>query len=301
MSLLSTPVLRDFLKKHADHAAGPRVAVFDCDGTMIKGDIGEAMLYHQIEHFHFRRSPADIWQDHPERERLDSLFRRLAGMSPGERRTDASFEHFAAMVLFRYFGQIADGNVEKACADIVRLFAGHTPAEVREIADSTFRSESAAPLAERTLGGYSRPRGVRYIAETLEVFRALQEAGFSLWVVSGSNRWSVESVFRRLGLPVDRVIGIELEPRDGILTATAVEPVPIHRKKVDALRAREAAAPVLVASDSRLDLPLLEYSSDIRLFINSRRKTSAEFFALTGAKRDDRWVVVEHPTLLDHE
>ena len=300
MSVLNTPALQDFLKKHLNHASGPRVAVFDCDGTMIKGDIGEAMLYHQIEHFHFRRSPANVWEDHPERGTLDALFQHLARLSAEERRKDSAFEQFAKAVLSWYFGQIADGKVEKACTDIVRLFTGYTLPEVREIAEATFRSESTAPLAERTLGGYTRPRGIRYIAETLDVFRALQHSGFSLWVVSGSNQWSVESVFRRLALPLDHVIGIDLEVHNGLLTAAAVEPVPIHKKKIEALRARETAEPLLIASDSRLDLPLLQYSADIKLFINSRRKTSAEFFELTGVARDDRWVVVEHPTLLDH-
>ena len=87
MSILHNQTIKDFLQRHADHGRGePKLAVFDCDYTMIQGDIGEAMFYRQIREFLFRMSPADIWTDHPRRRELDRLFRALSPLSPAERR-----------------------------------------------------------------------------------------------------------------------------------------------------------------------------------------------------------------------
>ena len=291
------PVLRKFLDAHSNHRENHPVAVFDCDGTMIRGDIGEAMLYQQIEGFHFKVSPASVWQDHPSADRLDALFTALVQVHGAPRINHPAFEPFAKMILDRYFGQIADGSVEKACGDIVRLFSGFPENDVRALARATLASEVRTPLSIRTLGGYSRPRGIRYLNETLALFRTLQEMQFDIWVVSGSNRWSVESVFIPLGIPRERIIGIELEQRNGVLDNLIVQPVPVRENKVAALMKAEPRVPLLVASDSRNDLPLFRYSAGIKVYVNSRRKESAEFFAGTTIVRDDSWAVFERPTL----
>src|SRR5271166_4766338 len=78
MSILREPAVAAFLARHRDHAPGPRpMAVFDCDGTVIQGDMGEAMFYRQIEHFHFRRSPALVWPDHPRSGEIGRLYGEL--------------------------------------------------------------------------------------------------------------------------------------------------------------------------------------------------------------------------------
>ncbi len=296
MTIPDDPVLRRFLAAHADHASEQVVAVFDCDGTIIRGDIGEAMLYHQIERFNFRISPAQVWEDHPHRGELGDLFRTLDGAAPAQRARHDAFEPFARMILAWYFGQIEEGKVAKACADIVRLFAGYSPAELRTLADETLSAERSAPLSDRTLGGYTRPRGVRYFRESVAILRKLQELHFDIWVVSGSNRWSVESVFRPLGVPPERIVGIDLTTDHGICTADVTHPVPVRENKVTALKLREPRVPLLVASDSRNDLPLFLYASDVKLYINSRRKKSSEFFSLSDIVRDESWIVVERPT-----
>jgi phosphoserine phosphatase len=297
MPILDDPILHQFLASHSNHTGENHVAVFDCDGTIIKGDIGEAMLFHQIEHFHFRVPPAAVWEDHPRRDELNGLYESLARIDPLVRTRHTAFEPFARMILSWYFGQISEGKVEKACSDIVRLFAGFTRAEVQTIAEATFSVEAAAPFSERTLGGHTRPKGIRFIAETVEVLRRLQELNFDIWAVSGSNRWSVEAVFRRVGVESDRVIGIDLVESNGVFLPEVITPVPIRDKKIDALTMRERRIPLLAASDSRNDIPLLAYATELKLFVNSRRKNSSEFFSLSNLQRDSSWVVIERPTI----
>jgi len=300
MSILDHPAVARFLAAHPGAGGGPPpLAVFDCDGTVIRGDIGEAMFYRQIEHFHFRRSPADVWRTHTRRDRLAVLFARLLPMEPAARGADPAFEEFAGMLLDWYFGGIAAGRVTEACADIVRLFAGYTVEEVRAIARATFAEELASPLGTRRLGNRELPRGARYLAESVELLRALAARGFDIWAVSGSNAWSVEPVFERLGVPPARVIGIALESEGGVLADRAAAPIPIREGKVAALRALTPEVPLLAASDSKNDIPLLLYARGLRVRVNSRGRDTDDFFRAAGTAPDGTWVNVDRPRIMD--
>lgn len=298
MSILSDPKFTAFLSRHANHASDPRpVAIFDCDGTVIKGDVGEAMFYRQIEQFLFRRSPAELWPDHPRRGELDERFRRLSALGAGERNDSPDGTPFAEILLSYYFGQIAEGLVAKACADIVRLLAGFTPVEARAIAAQTFADELAAPLSTRRLGGRDLPRGIRFIAEALDLIGELQKRNFEIWAVSGSNKWSVEPVFEALGIGHDMIVGLELRERDGVLIPEPIEPIPIREGKIPAFQRSSTRVPVLVASDSKNDVPLFLYSSDLKVRINSRNRDTDDFFRFAGVPADGRWILIESPRL----
>ncbi len=255
------------------------------------------MLYYQIENFLFKVSPATVWPDNPQRNDLDDLYHQLAAAPPGQRYTHPAFHLFADVILGWYFGQINDGKVEKACADIVRLFAGYSLAEVRQISDRVFEDERSSPLTTRRLGTRILPKGVRYIKESVDLIRELQRLNFHIWAVSGSNKWSVEPVFRQLGIGPEKVIGIELDEEKGVLTSRAVAPVPIRQNKVHAYEKHTTAVPVLVASDSRNDIPLFLYSSELKVRINSRNRNTEEFFREGKVARDDHWIVIEQPTI----
>ena len=144
---LKTPASRRFSPRTPTTARDPRpLAVFDCDGTVIQGDIGESMFYRQIRHFHFRRSPAEVWKDHPRRPSSGGC---MISWPPSPARHGGQPRlrpPFAEILLGWYFDQIASGAVTKACADIVRLFAGYTPAEVRSLARETCDEEFSSPF-----------------------------------------------------------------------------------------------------------------------------------------------------------
>ena len=133
----------------------------------------------------------------------------------------------------------------------------------------------------------------------MDLIGALTALRFDIWVVSGSNRWSVVPVFRRFGIPEDRVIGIDLKVRDGLLTDSAEEPVPIRSAKIDALRRHTLRIPVLTVSDSKNDIPLLLYSAGLRVRINSRKRDTADFFRTAGTVPDDTWVLVVSPHIME--
>lgn len=297
-SILQNSNLIRFLETLPLSASAPPIAVFDCDGTVVKGDVGEAMLYYQIEHFLFRQSPAEIWTDHPERTRLGGYFEALARVPAGDVQTQPAFAPFADMILDWYFGQIDGGKVAKACADIVRLLAGFTPRETRTMASQSFLRELESPPGERTLGRRSLPRGARYIKESVELLQELQRRGFSIWALSGSNKWSVEPVFARLSVPPEHVIGLEVHTVAGTLTSTEIHPVPVRKGKVDAMRLAIPYPPVLTASDSRNDIPMLLMSTGMKVRINSRGRSKEDFFNDVGSPPDASWINIEEPTVL---
>jgi phosphoserine phosphatase len=300
MAILDHPAISAFLQEHRNHSPGsPPLALFDCDGTVIRGDIGEAMFYYQIERLLFRRSPAEVWTDHPRRDFLDTTYRTLARAQRNERNSLPEFQSFAEILLSWYFDRIEAGRVIEACVDIVRLFAGYTLGEVRAIADATFAEELAAPQGERRLGNRVLPRGIRFIGEATELLGELRKHHFEIWAVSGSNRWSVEPVFRKLGIPADHVIGIELATHDGILTDTALEPIPIRDGKIRSIAQRTSRRPVLTVSDSKNDIPLFLYSSGLKVRVNSRGRDTDDFFRAAKVTRDASWVLIESPTLLN--
>jgi phosphoserine phosphatase len=299
MSLAQHPAISRLLNEARATKNGSRpLAVFDCDGTVIKGDIGEAVYFRQIEEFFFRRSPAEVWTDHPDRATLDTHYRALAGVDPAARRSHPSFTPFAEMMLAWYYDQLAANLVHKGCADVVRAFAGFTVAEVRTFSADTLARELQVPLGEKPLGRRMVHSGVRFLSEATDLINVLNENTFDIWAVSGSCKWTVEPVFARFGVPFDQVIGITVEEHNGKATDVAVHPIPIRAEKIDALKGLEPRVPLFAASDSRNDIPLLLYATTTRVWINSRRRSAEEFFAAVGTPPDDRWIIIDEPTVL---
>ncbi len=301
MSEAFPPEIEKFLKQFGDnHVPSKRpVAVFDCDGTIIKGDIGEAMFYHQVERFLLRESPANIWVDHPKREELDNLYTTLASL-PAEKRThDRRFISFAETMLEWYFDQLVEGKVEKACSDIVKLLTKFSEDEVHRIAAATLKDELEAPISVRKIGKHEIPNGIRYIRETVALLRQLQARHFDIWIVSGSNRWSVEAVFESLNIPKDHIIGIELQSVNNMLGTRVQTPVPVLQGKVEALQQFIQDSPMIFVSDSAFDLPLFEYSIGLKVFVNSRMESSYSFFKNSQITPDASWAVFENPTLME--
>ena len=75
--------------------------------------------------------------------------------------------------------------------------------------------------------------------------------------------------------------------------------MPIREEKVSALRQRNPAPPLLVASDSKNDIPLFREAQELRVRINSRNRDTEDFFRSYGTPRDDTWVLIEEPELVE--
>jgi phosphoserine phosphatase len=85
----------------------------------------------------------------------------------------------------------------------------------------------------------------------------LTARGWEVYVVSASNRWSVEIGAASLGVPSERVIGLSVVVEDGRLTDRVVEPVPTLEGKPTLLRKAAGRDADVAFGNSVLDLPLL--------------------------------------------
>ncbi len=290
------PKLEHVLQRYSNTAETP-VAVFDCDNTLIKGDIGESMFYFQLEHFLLRVSPAILWPDHPKKEELKNLYDGLSALPAEKAVHDRRFISFAELMLDWYFDQLAEGKTAKACSDIVRLLADFTPEETRQIAHTTMTRELSSPIGTHMTGRHVIPRGIRFIKESVELLKRLRTMGFDIWVVSGSNQWSVEAVCEHIGVPKDHVIGISLKEKDGAFIPEVQQPVPVLKGKIGALQQRVMAAPLIVVSDSTYDIPLFNYATDLKVLVKS--SNGQDFFLKGNVTRDEHWLFIETPTLTE--
>jgi phosphoserine phosphatase len=202
------------------------------------------------------------------------------------------------LILSWYFDQLAAGKTEKACADIVRLFAGFSRSELRKIAEASAEDELKSDFTKRRLGRYTLPKGIRFIGESVALLRGLRRARFDVWVISGSSRWGVAAVLKRLRLPSNRIIGIDLVEVDKTLSSSVKRPVPVLKGKVSSLKHVLRTRPEIVVSDSKYDIALFNYSADSKVLIHSNNGRASRFFSEGRINRDDSWAVIERPTLL---
>jgi phosphoserine phosphatase len=140
----------------------------------------------------------------------------------------------------QYLDRFSQGAGE-AFAYAGRLMAGLSEDLVREVSARVYAADFRA----------------RVFPEARWLLEVLIERGWEVYVVSASNRWSIEVAARDLGLPAERVVALDLETAGGVLTTQVRLPVPTLEGKPSLLRARAGRAADLAFGNSLLDLPLL--------------------------------------------
>jgi HAD superfamily phosphoserine phosphatase-like hydrolase len=138
----------------------------------------------------------------------------------------------------------------------------------RRVAESrvdgyTWAVQIMAGLREEDLRLWSRQMAAAWPnlrAPMVDVVAGLQAEGFETWIVSASNRWIIEAAAPAVGIPVERVVGIEVQVDAGALTSRAVYPRPCGQGKVDAIQKRIGVKPVLAFGDSMGDFEMLAYA-----------------------------------------
>jgi phosphoserine phosphatase len=122
-----------------------------------------------------------------------------------------------------------------------RLMRGLDEATVREVSERVFAERFANAVFPV----------VRFCLEHLAA------RGWDVYVVSASNRWSVEIGAAKLGIAPERVIGLSVAVEGGRLTDRLVGPVPTLEGKPVLLRQIAGRDADVAFGNSVLDLPLL--------------------------------------------
>jgi phosphoserine phosphatase len=140
-----------------------------------------------------------------------------------------------------YLG-LFDQGPAAAFAYAGRLMAGLSETEVRETSARVFAADFTGRIFPET----------RWLLETLA------GRGWQVYIVSASNRWSIEvAAAATFGLTGDRVVALDVEVEGGVLTDRVCLPVPTLEGKPRLLAARSGRSPDLAFGNSILDLPLL--------------------------------------------
>ncbi len=126
----------------------------------------------------------------------------------------------------------------------------------------TWVIQAMAGLAEADVQRWCRQLAAawsNYRPQMHKLIAGLQQEGFEAWIVSASNRWIVHAGAPTMGIPQDKVIGIETQVADGLITDIPVNPRPCNQGKVEAIQHHIGVRPTFAFGDSMGDFEMLEY------------------------------------------
>ncbi len=127
----------------------------------------------------------------------------------------------------------------------------------------TWAVQVMAGLTEEQVNTWCRQLAAawpNYRAAMRGLIAGLQAEGFETWIVSASNRWVVHAGAPHIGIPQDKVLGIETAVEDGLLTTRPIYPRPCNQGKVDAIQKHIGVRPCFAFGDSMGDFEMLAYS-----------------------------------------
>lgn len=272
-----------------DGAPSP-IAVFDFDQTCIYGDIGELFSHYLIEEMAYRFDLQAFWDlidPRDGRDHIRGLIAALAKLPGDARRQSEEYREYLAELGAVYERKYHRDGAAACYEWAVRLHVGMTPAQIHRLTLEAMRREIQAPITREvrhTARGESVviERGIRIHQEIRTLMGVLERLGFEVWIVSATNRWSVEAFARHsFGIPASRVLGNQLygqappdEPlrlcarADDELSSTTCLPVLYRQGKVDIIREQVGRRPALAFGDTTTDFEMLCDATELAVLID---------------------------------
>jgi phosphoserine phosphatase len=285
---------------------GRKVAAFDLDGTCVHHDTGEAVFYAMAREGLFDvealLSCDEVWEPFDRTAGLVSPRHSLERFAADR----ANLPQMAVAMIDGYQRLLSQAGRETAYFWAAQVLCGLSPQRVREISRRVLAEECARPLGTERLAGEGEAgpveiaRGLRPYPAMARLIRRLQEAGVETWIVSASNRWTVE-VFagEHLGIGPERVLGIAPLLAGGRITARRDPEMPVTggAGKVEAIDLGIGIRPVLAAGDSMGDFEMLCAASGLCLVIDRGVRELRARIERFRAGGDGRWLV--QPRFID--
>ncbi len=255
----------------------PPLAIFDCDGTLIHHDVGEAMMRYMVTR---RKLNTDrgFWQhlvpDRLGRDALNAAYKAVAGRADNEVHDTAAYRRYRAGMMGAYHTLLETDGHDTAYSFAVRMLRGQHERTVADLCEEVLEYELGRPLGQEDIphgppfAGLVVPTGIRVYIEMVELIGALENQGFQTWIVTASNAYIVKALARRIGFPEERVLGVELQTQGGRYTDRIIEPSPVGEGKLEMFLDLVGRSPVFVAGDSMNDLELMENCEDTCLVID---------------------------------
>lgn len=304
-------------------AAKKPVAVFDWDNTVVKNDVGDAVLYWMLSR-DLVKKPSDWKRTSPylTASAASALEKDCEKGTSGFIPTGKNTRCADVIVSIYAQGQLPDGTqawdnrydgnlLNPSYAWNVALMAGYTPEEIRKMAGKAIKSNLGSKEgAVQKIGSKEFPAWMRVYARMAELITELKENGFDVWIVSASCQYIVEAFAGRVGVNSDHVIGIRPVLREGRidygLEACGSNPAGggtlstyrqgkrcwinkvIFGEKDPGLMLNNPSPVVFGAGDADTDIFFLKDASGLRLAINRNRR---EIMCNAYANADGRWLI----------
>jgi phosphoserine phosphatase len=145
-------------------------------------------------------------------------------------------------------------NPSSAYTEVVRAMEGVTLEYVNQVSKRVLRSNHKFLVCEGERVRLPKPNLLMQ-----EIVRLLRERHYTIFIVSASNDISAKIAGSVLfDVPINNIAGIKPMVIDKKLTRNVLEPIPMGIGKVAQYRLMSGdSMPMIVATDSELDLPLL--------------------------------------------
>lgn len=197
--------------------------LFDCDGTLIRGDINNACFRALL--------PLGLIDSH---------------VLPGE------WQH-------RSFFNLSSDEYKSLIHDVVKAHGLRGSFEWEIKAFRGLPRKTVRETALRILGGKTGDHSIETHTHAWHLAHLVKDRA---WIVSGSERGCIEAVADLVGIARERVVATELQEVDGILGSAFEEPgINWEENKVKSLQQRGITDAYLCAGDSMGDWELLHLST----------------------------------------
>lgn len=242
-----------------------RVAVFDFDNTCILGDIGELYSHFLIDELLYRYDMEAFWELIDEadgRHTIRELAVEAMDLRDDERADSPVYQRYLAEMGALYGRKLMRDGKANTYAWAILLHVGISELDMMTFSQRTIELElaRAVDVEERTTSRGETVRinrGMRPFEEIALLMRSLERRGFEVWIVSASNRWSVETFGAHFGIGADRIVGNDVFVEYGVLTDEIVAPALFREGKVEAIRRDIGVEPALVFGDSDTDYDMM--------------------------------------------
>ena len=278
-------LLYDLWSKTSDysHPHG-QVFVFDCDKTLITGDIGDASLRSAIQH---RWTIShDAWWRHFDVAEIATPHQRASWRKAyesstqnsdmmGTKQTDSLSDE-----LWTAYECLCAIDVHSAYVYAARFAYQRTSDEIAQLTRHAFSKDTTTHL---------RPFIFAFID-------TLQKLGGQVWVVSSSQIDVIRVIGDYYNVPAPHIVGIDFmrDPSTLRLSENLIQPIPIDTGKVDAFFTYQLNQPALMVGDSFYDLPLMA-AAQHRFLIDHHQSAD-----LTLAAKSLGAEIIDHSLLEQH-
>jgi phosphoserine phosphatase len=296
--------LEEFLS--AKHPPGS-VATFDLDGTCVHHDTGEALFYAMAKRGLFElealRDAPEVWAPFARHPGVPNPRSALL-----DRLRDPSKQSALAYAFIQAYHQLlTQAGRPTAYLWAGQVLCGKTPDQVRALSMEVIVEELGRPVGSEAIVdplGRGAPiqiaSGLRSYEPVVELLRRIRAAGIAIWMVSATNRWTVEVYAGRfLEVPPERILGIAPQAKGGRITAAQDPGVPITGGpgKVEAIDRFIGRRPIFSAGDSMGDWEMLCATEGPRLVIDRGSQELLDKLATRRKAGETGWLL--QPRFID--